>query len=300
MKDLYSILGVTENADAEAIKKAYRTLAKQNHPDATGGDKRKTERFKEIGDAYAVLSDPKRRKEYDRMRHAPVGSDGMPQGFDADTFSQIFGDFGAGGGSGAQGYPFGDVFATLFGSGASRVQTSSHGADTVSTLEVSFREAACGTQRTIRTGAGNTVEIKVPAGVENGTRLRVPGQGLLKRGHAGDLYLDIRILPDPLFTRQGLDVELTLPLTVSEALLGTQVDVPTVDGKVRLTIPPGTSSGAKMRLRGKGIKHSDGRRGDQFCKVEIIVPRIASDDLESRRLVEELDRRMKPGKVRNF
>jgi molecular chaperone DnaJ len=296
MKDLYSILGVAETADAETIKKAYRSLAKQNHPDATGGDKKKTERFKEIGDAYAVLSDATRRKEYDRLRRAPVGTDGMPQGFDADAFSQIFGDFGGGG----QGYPFGDVFATLFGSGAGRAQASSHGADTVSTLEISFREAALGTQRSIRTGAGNTVEVKVPAGVENGTRLRVPGQGVAKRGHAGDLYLDIRILPDPHLTRQGLNVELNLPLTVAEALLGTHVDVPTVEGKVRLTIPPGTSSGAKMRLRGKGIKHSDGRRGDQFCKVEILVPRIASDDLESRRLVEELDRRIKPGKVRNF
>lgn len=296
MKDLYSILGVTESADPETIKKAYRALAKQNHPDATGGDKKKTERFKEIGDAYAVLSDPKRRKEYDRLRHAPVGTDGLPQGFDADVFSQIFGDFSGGG----QGHPFGDVFATLFGNAAGRAQASSQGTDTVSSLEVSFREAALGTQRTIRSGAGNTVEVKVPPGVETGTRLRVPGHGISKRGRAGDLYLDIHILPDPHFTRHGLDVELRLPLTLSEVLLGTQVDVPTVDGTVRLTIPSGTSSGAKMRLRGKGMKHSDGRRGDQICKVEIVVPRIPSDDLESRRLVEELERRVKPEKVRNF
>jgi DnaJ-class molecular chaperone len=296
MKDLYSTLGVSEGADAETIKKAYRALAKQNHPDATGGDKKKTERFKEIGDAYAVLSDPKRRKEYDRLRHAPVGTDGMPQGFDADTFSQIFGDYGGGG----QGHPFGDLFSTLFGGAAGRSQASGPGADTLSALEVSFREAALGTQRIIRTGSGSSVEVKVPPGVESGTRLRVPGQGMSRRGRAGDLYLDIHILPDPHFTRQGLDVELSLPLTVSEALLGTHVDVPTVDGTVRLTIPPGTSSGAKMRLRGKGVKHSDGRRGDQFCKVEIVVPKIPSDDLESRRLVEELERRVKPGKVRNF
>src|SRR5512147_2691474 len=122
MKDLYAILGVPETADAETIKKAYRKLAKQNHPDATGGDKKKTERFKEVGDAYEVLSDPKKRGEYDRLRQAPVGADGMPQGFDADTFSQIFGDFHVGGaGRGAREGGFstnlGDLFSTIFGGG---------------------------------------------------------------------------------------------------------------------------------------------------------------------------------------
>ena len=299
MKNLYDILGVPENADAETIKKAYRALAKKYHPDATGGDKRKTERFKEIGDAYSVLADDKRRHEYDRLRRAPVGVDGMPQGFDADAFSQMFGDFGGGRG---QGNPFGDLFSTLFGGAPGRGRPVARGADTQALITVDFREAALGTKRALRTPRGTTVDVTVPPGVETGTRLRVPGQGEpgSRHGQPGDLFLDVRVTPDPHLTRKDLDVELSLPLSLGEALLGTQVDVPTVDGTVRLRVPPGTSSGAKMRLRGKGVKHVDGRRGDQFCRIEIVAPKLGEEDSESRRLVEELERRTRPGKVRDF
>jgi molecular chaperone DnaJ len=309
MKDLYSILGVPETADADTIKKAYRKLAKQNHPDATGGDKKKTERFKEVGDAYAVLSDAKKRDEYNRLREAPVGVDGMPQGFDADAFSQIFGDFRAGAGGvrpDMGGGSFSDVFSTLFGGGApmgsGQGRGRSRGSDMEGQVEISFREAALGTRRSLRTGSGQTVEVNVPPGVENGTRLRVPGQG----GHggrgarAGDLYLNVMVATDTHLRRNGRDVELILPLTLAEACLGTQVDVPTVDGSVRLTIPPGTSSGAKLRLRGKGAQMPGGTRGDQLCRVEVIVPKIDSADKELRRLVEQLDARVKQTKPRSF
>jgi DnaJ-class molecular chaperone len=302
MKDLYAILGVPEDADADTIKKAYRKLAKQNHPDATGGDKKKTERFKEIGDAYAVLSDGKKRQEYDRLRHAPVGADGMPQGFDADAFSQIFGDFrGGGGGFG----DLGDLFSSIFGMGGrmggGRARPS-RGADAQASLEVSFREAALGTRRALRTGTGQSVDVNVPPGVETGARLRLAGQGgqSPRGGRPGDLYLDVTVEPDPHLRRNGRDIELALPLTVGEAILGTQVDVPTVDGSVRITIPPGTSSGAKLRLRGKGVKAPDGTRGDQLCRVEIAVPKLDPSDKATRDLVEELSRRARPGKVRGF
>ena len=310
MKDLYTILGVPESADADTIKKAYRKLAKQNHPDATGGDKKKTERFKEVGDAYAVLSDVKKRQEYDRLRQAPVGADGMPQGFDADAFSQIFGDYHTGGrGGGSRGAPegfgdLGDLFSTLFGGGGPGGQTRGRGrgSDMQASLDVSFREAALGTRRSLRAGSGQTVEVNVPAGVDSGARLRVPGQGghASRNGRPGDLYLDVTVLPDSHLRRSGRDIELTLPLTLVEACLGTQVDVPTVDGSVRLTIPAGTSSGAKLRLRGKGVKGPDGTRGDQFCRIEVVVPKLDPDDKEARRLVEELDRRAKTGKPRSF
>jgi curved DNA-binding protein len=171
-----------------------------------------------------------------------------------------------------------------------------------SQVEVTFREAALGTRRSLRTGAGQTVEVNVPAGVESGARLRVPGQGGQgnRGGRAGDLYLDITVAPDAHLRRNGRDVELALPLTFAEACLGTQVDVPTVDGTVRLTIPPGTSSGAKLRLRGKGAKAPDGTRGDQLCRVEVLVPKIDPADKESLRLVAELDARVKPAKPRTF
>jgi curved DNA-binding protein len=302
MKDLYAILGVPENADAETIKKAYRKLAKQNHPDATGGDKKKTERFKEIGDAYAVLSDAKKRQEYDRLRQAPVGADGMPQGFDADAFSQIFGDFrGGGGGFGDLGDLFSSIFGMGGGVGGGRARAS-RGADAQASLEVSFREAALGTRRALRTGTGQSVDVNVPPGVETGARLRLAGQGgqAPRGGRPGDLYLDVTVQPDAHLRRVGRDIELALPLTVGEAILGTQVDVPTVDGSVRLTVPPGASSGSKLRLRGKGVKAPDGTRGDQFCRIEIVVPRIDPSDKATRDLVEELSRRVRLGKVRDF
>jgi molecular chaperone DnaJ len=138
--------------------------------------------------------------------------------------------------------------------------------------------------------------------VETGARLRVAGQGggAPKGGRAGDLYLDVTVTPDAHLRRNGRDVELTLPLTFAEACLGTQVDVPTVEGAVRVTVPPGTSSGAKLRLRGRGIKAPDGTRGDQLCRVEVVVPRIDPQDQTGRDMIERLDRHVKSGKVRPF
>jgi DnaJ-class molecular chaperone len=169
-------------------------------------------------------------------------------------------------------------------------------------LEVGFREAALGTRRTLRTGTGKTVEVNVPAGVESGARLRVPGQGgqAPKNGRPGDLFLDILVQPDLHLRRNGRDIELALPLTVAEACLGTQVEVPTVEGSVRLTVPPGTSSGTRLRLRGKGAKGPDGSRGDQICRIEIVVPKLDPNDQATRAAILELDRRSKPAKVRGF
>jgi DnaJ-class molecular chaperone len=314
MKDLYKTLGVEEDADAETIKKTYRKLAKEFHPDANGGDKKKTERFKDIGEAYGILGDEKKRQEYDRLRHAPVGADGMPQGFDPEAFAQAFG--GGGGFRGGNVHvsgdfgDLGDVFSSLFGGGmganpfgGARVRTRvARGNDLVGRLEISFSEAALGGRRTVRSGSGGQLEVQVPPGVDTGGRLRLPGHGgpAPKGGQPGDLHLEIVVTPDPHLRREGDDIEIDLPLTVSEAILGTKVNVPTVDGSVLLTIPPGTSSGAKLRLRGKGIKRADGTRGDQIGYVQLVVPKLAADDTETRQLVEELDRRTKGTKVRDF
>ena len=189
MKDFYKTLGVPENADADTIKKAYRKLAKENHPDATGGDKKKTERFKEYNEAYAVLSDDQKRREYDRLRTAPVGADGIPEGFDPSIFDQAFGGGAPMGGFG----DINDLFASMFGNAGSygrrgRGRAQTRGADMVSTLEVTFRDAALGGQRTIRSGSGKSVEVNIPAGIETGARLRVQDQGgpSPKSGRPGD------------------------------------------------------------------------------------------------------------------
>jgi DnaJ-class molecular chaperone len=314
MKDLYKILGVPENADEATIKKAYRKLAKQNHPDVTGDDKKKTERFKEINEAYAVLGDKEKREEYERLKHAPVRPDGMPEGFDAEAFARTFGGMRGGGGGGGVRFSgdvgdLGDLFGSLFGERGGRGSPfaertrPARGSDILGNLSVTFAEAALGTRRSVRSGAGTTVEVSVPAGVESGGRLRIPGHGSPapgKGGIPGDLYLDIEVKPDAHLTRIGTDIELDLPVTMSEAALGTRVQVPTVEGPVTVTIPPGTSSGGRLRLRGRGIKKPDGARGDQICRVEIVSPKLTAEDVESRKLFEEIARRTEKTPVRKF
>jgi DnaJ-class molecular chaperone len=305
------VLGVAENADEATIKKAYRKLAKEYHPDVTGNDKKKTERFKEINEAYAVLGDKEKRAEYERLKHAPIRPDGMPEGFDAEAFARTFGGMRGGRGVTFESEDLGDLFATLFGDGrrggatfggGARVRPA-RGADVIGTLPITFAEAALGTRRSVRSGSGSTVEVTVPAGVESGGRLRVPGHGQPapgKGGAPGDLYLELEVRPDPHLRRNASDIELDVPVTFSEAALGTKVQVPTVEGPVTVTIPPGTSSGARLRLRGKGVKRPDGARGDQIVRVEIVAPKGAADDAETRKLLEALARRTEQKSPRAF
>jgi DnaJ-class molecular chaperone len=275
--------------------------------------------------AYAVLGDKEKRAEYERLKNAPMRPDGMPEGFDAEAFARTFGGMRGGGmrggtttfrfGGGAADQfsdaDLGDLFSSLFGERGRGGATAgfggrprpARGADVIGTLPLTFAEAALGTRRSVRSGTGGTVEVTVPAGVESGGRLRVPAHGAAapgKGGAPGDLYLELDVRPDPHLTRNGLDVELNVPVTFSEAALGTKVLVPTVEGPVTVTIPAGTSGGARLRLRGKGIKKPDGTRGDQIVRVEIVTPKIAPEDSESRKLLEELARRTEKKSPRAF
>jgi molecular chaperone DnaJ len=287
-KDFYALLGVGKSASADEIKKAYRKLAMQYHPDRNPGAESE-DKFKEIGEAYSVLSDPGKRAEYDKLRDAMAsGYGGFPGGrvhvqdfgfgeeFDVeDLLSQLFGQMGGG---------FGDAFRVGRGG---RVQAMPRrGRDVETEVSLSFDEAVHGAERRVRVG-GREVTIKIPAGVTDGARIRARSGGeRVGAGEAGDLFARVRVEPHKFFGRKGADVTLNLPITFAEAALGSDVKVPTLNGPVTLKIPAGTSSGRTFRLRGRGITKSDGSASDLLATVQVVVPEKLSK--KQKELVTEL------------
>src|SRR6267143_879568 len=326
-KDYYEVLGVSRSASADEIKTAYRKLARKFHPDLNPGDKTAEERFKELQEAYDVLSDAENRKLYDQYgenwRAVKQGGGAPPPGWEGARTTGgpraagfDFGGFDFGGGAGGF-----DIFEEMFGrSGRGRGRRSNRGQDVEAELELSLEEAHRGVRRTLQMqvaetcptcngtgvigdnqtcatcgGAGQvlkpkTIEVSIPAGVRDGSTVRLAGQGGAGMDGAkpGDLYLHIRLRPDPRFTVRGDDLEVELPLAPWEDALGTRVEVPTIDGQVEMTIPAGAQSGQRLRLRGQGLNKRKGGRGDQFVRLKIVVPKKISE--EERRLYEELSR----------
>ena len=289
-KDFYDLLGVAKGATADEIKKAYRKLALQYHPDRNPGPEGE-EKFKEIGEAYSVLSDTKKRAEYDQLRDAMRnggGYGGMPGGFRAQDFgfgeefsvedllSQIFG--GAANSSG---------FSFNFGGRPRAIR----GRDVETTVSLPFDEAAKGTERKVRfnlpTGR-REVTVRIPAGVADGARIRARGRGEsgAQGGDSGDLYVRVNVEPHKFFARKGRDLTLNLPVTFAEAALGAEVKVPTLNGPVKLKVPAGTSSGKTFRLRGRGIEFGDGSKSDVLATVQVAVPHKLSK--KQKELVQEL------------
>lgn len=283
-RDYYEVLGVSRNADEKEIKRAFRRLARKYHPDANPGDKEAEKRFKEISEAYAVLSDPKKRVEYDQFGRAQgfPGGPGGPGGFHWET------TFGPG--YGFQDFAgFEDLLGDLLGrTGAS--QRRQRGRDVTVEMDLTLREAYTGTTRqvTIPTQPPKRLEVKIPAGVQTGAKIRLAGQGEAgPTGVRGDLYLIPRVLPDERFTRQGDDLYTEVPVTYPEAALGAEIEVPTMEGKVKTRLPAGTSSGRQLRLAGKGMPRvRGGGRGDLYAKIYIVVPKELTP--EERRLTEKL------------
>ncbi|MBX6394168.1 MAG: molecular chaperone DnaJ [Alicyclobacillaceae bacterium] len=351
-RDYYEVLGVDRNATVEEIKKAYRRLARKYHPDVNKEDPQAAEKFKEINEAYEVLSDPEKRRQYDQFGHAGVGQGagfqgaggpGGPGGFD-------FGDFGG----------LGDLFDMFFGGGRQRTGPQ-RGADLEYELTIDFREAAFGTEKEIRIprtetcdrcggsgarpgtkvercpacgGTGHqetvvntplgrminrrvcprchgegryipdpcpkcdgrgqvrvarTVSVKIPAGVDTGNRIRLSGHGEpgIRGGPPGDLFIVVHVKPDPFFERDEFDVHCQVPVNFVQAALGDEIEVPTLDGRVKLRIPPGTQTGTSFRLKGKGIPRlRGGGRGDQHVRVVVVTPTRLSE--RARQLLREL------------
>lgn len=340
-RDYYDILGVDKNADAQAIKKAYRKLAMKYHPDRNPDNKEAEEKFKEVNEAYEVLSDENKRRTYDQFGHEGVNGQG---GFGG----QGFGGQGFGGFEDIFGDVFGDIFGGGFGNSRTRRRGPERGSDIRHSINISFEEAAFGKKTSIklnrseecsecngsgakvgtskktcptcngagevrtvqRTPFGNiassricstcegegeviespcpkcsgrgstrkvkTIEVDIPAGIDDGQMIKLSGQGEIgsKGGPRGDLYLVINVERHPLFTREGNDIHFEMPITFVQAALGDEIEVPTLDGKVKYKVPEGTQSGTVFRLREKGIPRIRGNsRGDQYVKVVVDVPK---------------------------
>ena len=298
--DYYAILGVPRTATQDEIKKAYKRLARENHPDKAKDDQAAAERYKQAGEAYETLSDPEKRKKYDQF-----GADykRMPDGFDG------FGGGGFGGGGGFRGGPrsgpidlgdlfgaggggqvdLGDIFGGAFGGGGGR-RGPTKGRDIRQEITVPFTTAALGGSHDLtvnRGGQRQTLSVRIPAGIKSGKTVRLAGQGESGEAGSGDLLVTVNVGAHPYFRREGDNVLLDLPVSITEATLGAKVDCPTMGGEtVTLSVPPGTASGAKLRLRGKGFPTSGGGSGDQLAAIKIVPPKTLSDD--QRELVEKL------------
>jgi DnaJ-class molecular chaperone len=334
-KDYYEVLGVKRGAADDEIKKAYRKLARKFHPDLNPGDKTAEDQFKQLQEAYDVLSNSEDRKLYDEHGDnwravkmgagaPPPGWEGAQQarpgagpragGFDFNDFD--FGSFRSAGGGGG-GF---DIFEEMFGgAGRGRGRSSARGRDVEAEIELSLEEAHRGGRRTLQMqvaepcptcggtgvkdgkvcetcdGAGQvlrpkTIDVNIPPATRDGSTIRLAGQGGAGSdgSEPGDLYLHIRLRPHPIFTVNGDDLEVELPVAPWEAVLGAKVEAPTIDGKVELKIPSGAKSGQRLRLSGQGLNKRKGGRGDEYVRLKVVVPTSISD--EERRLYEELKR----------
>ena len=289
MADLYSRLGVARGVDEAGIKKAYRTLAKELHPDRNKDNPKAAERFSEVTAAYDLLSDKDKRAQYDRGEIDEQGNPKMPFGYGAGGgggggFRRGSGGFGSGDGA-----DFGDIFEGLFGGsrggggGFGGRRAPPRGADIGYRLQVPFEDAAALKPQRITLGSGRTIDLKLAPGVETGTQMRLSGQGEEGPGGKGDALVTIEVRPHRFFKREGDDVRVDLPITLDEAVKGGPVKVPTVDGAVMLTVPKGATSGKTLRLTGKGFHRKDGGRGNQLVTLMIDLP---DNDAELQAFIE--------------
>ncbi len=298
--DYYERLGVSKGASDDEIKKAFRKLTKKYHPDLHPGDKAAEAKFKEINEAYTVLSDPKKRSDYDLMGQSPFGRGSGPQGGQGYP-----GGYGPGGGAGNFNFEdfgfdgaggFEDVFRDVFNMGGrQRQRPPQRGGDIEYSLTINFLHAVKGTEVKLKVarsaGAQETITTNIPPGIHDGSKVRVPGKGNkgTNGGPAGDLYITARIKPHAYFKRTGNDIYIDLPVTIAEAVNGTKVTVPTIDGSSTIKVPPGTQGGSKLRIKSKGVYGANkSARGDQYVIIKIVVPKSVSFD--SVRLIEEFDK----------
>ncbi|MFO1017143.1 MAG: DnaJ C-terminal domain-containing protein [Hyphomonadaceae bacterium] len=281
--DPYAALGVSRSATADEIRRAYRALAKELHPDVRPGDKQAEERFKRATAAFNLLSDPTTKGRYDRNEidadgneRAAFHSRGPRQGARAHAGA------GAGAGGAGDAFDLGDIFSDLFGpgfgSGAGRGYGRMRGRDVRFTLDVDFLDAINGARRRISLAEGRTIDVAIPAGVESGQVLRLKGQGSpgVQGGPAGDALVELHVKPHAFFRREGQDIHMDLNISLVEAVEGGKVQAPTPTGNVTLTVPAGSNTGKVLRLKGKGVAG----QGDQFVRMQVVLPETPDEDLK--------------------
>ena len=286
-EDLYSVLGVSKTASADEVTKAYRKLAKKLHPDLNPGDEVAEDKFKEISHAYSILNDEEKRGAYDRGE-IDAGGQERPQGHyyrehaggpegaryhssagyeDIGAFSDLFGDV-FGGGAGMRG-----------GGGRGGGRFSMRGQDAQYHLDIGFLDAVNGTKQRITLPDGGTLDVTIPPGVQEAQVLRLKGKGHPGHGEGppGDALVEIGVKPHPVFRREGNDIVVDLPISLDEAVLGGKVEVPTISGRVAMTVPPGSNTGQTLRLKGRGVKG----KGDQLIRLNVVMPETVDEDLKS-------------------
>jgi curved DNA-binding protein len=294
--DYYKTLGVEKGSDPEAIKKAYRKLALKFHPDRNPGNREAEEKFKKISEAYAVLSDPEKRKQYENF-----GSDQFSRRYSQEEIfrnfdlNEILRDFGFGGAGGNErvfrgdgrrgGYTFrtgGDPLRDLFGQGQPHYEAPQKGEDLHYNLSITLEESVSGAEKKLALQHElevHEISVRIPAGISTGKKLRLVGKGYpgIHGGPTGDLYLNITVLPHPIFARDGSDIYIEKAVSFTQAVLGISIEVPTIGGTIkRIKVPAGTQNGTKIRMKGYGVpdlKGSGSSKGDQFVKISIEVPR---------------------------
>jgi DnaJ-class molecular chaperone len=298
-RDPYQELGVTRTATSDEIRKAFRKLAKENHPDTNPGNKTAEERFKKVSAAFDIVGDADKRKKFDAGEIDADGRETM-RGFGGG------GPWGASSGSGGgfqggqggrgpfrtetfEGADLGDILGEMFGGGRGPGGGrgggfggfSQRGADVRAKLEIDLTDAIRGGKRRIAFSDGRTIDVTIPKGAQDGQTLRLKGQGAPGRSGPGDAFIELAIQPHPVFRREGDVLVMDLPVTVYDAVLGGKVEAPTPDGPVTLTIPRGSNTGAKLRLKGRGLTDATGKRGDLFARLEVVLPDALDPELDT-------------------
>ena len=279
MKDLYETLGVERSASSDAIQKAYRRLAKKLHPDLNPGNKDSEERFKEISVAYGLLSDADKRARYDRGEIDATGAEKPRQRFYKDFAAEAAAGQPYQNYSGFTDFADHDILSELFRRGVNNAR----GLDVHYHLPIEFLEAITGETRRLTLPDGGTLDVTIPAGIQDGQVLRLRGKGRpgVGEGEAGDALVEIAVKPHRFFTREGNDIYLDLPVTLSEAILGARINVPTPTGSVTMTVPKGSNTGTVLRLRGKGVPRRNGGHGDELVKLKVMLPEQPDAELEA-------------------